>query len=476
MKIKSMTATFGRLEKARLEPGPGLTLIHAPNEGGKSTWAAFWRAMLYGIDTGARDKKGCLADKNRYQPWSGAPMEGEITLELEGREITIRRGPRGNTPFGSFSAVYTGTQEPVPGLTASNCGELLTGVGPEVFARSAFLGDGNLALTAAPELERRIAALVTSGEEEVSFSQAMGRLKEWKNRRRVNKSVGEIPKLEAELAQVRQSMNEMEETATKHRNEDFFKELDKYLDIARDSLEIKRQWLQTEIIDTHMIPAYMEYVGTINNHFSTIGVCGMNEMCENFMGKNILDPDAKQFCVEVGDHIRNRLLAYQEETGHLYNYEATPAESTCYRFALADRKLYPDIITQGSGLDCYYTNSCHIPVKLIEGIDSTFKHQEELQTQFTGGTVIHIWENGAISGEQAKAIVKAMCENYKVPYMSLSPISRYCDDHGYIAERVDKCPYCQKRLRKYQRITGYLRDVDNFNRGKKAEFSDRVQL
>ncbi len=213
MKIKSMTATFGRLEKARLEPGPGLTLIHAPNEGGKSTWAAFWRAMLYGIDTGARDKKGCLADKNRYQPWSGAPMEGEITLELEGREITIRRGPRGNTPFGSFSAVYTGTQEPVPGLTASNCGELLTGVGPEVFARSAFLGDGNLALTAAPELERRIAALVTSGEEEVSFSQAMGRLKEWKNRRRVNKSVGEIPKLEAELAQVRQSMNEMEETA-----------------------------------------------------------------------------------------------------------------------------------------------------------------------------------------------------------------------------------------------------------------------
>ena len=129
-----------------------------------------------------------------------------------------------------------------------------------------------------------------------------------------------------------------------------------------------------------------------------------------------------------------------------------------------------------SGLDCYYTNSCHIPVKLIEGIDSTFKHQEELQTQFTGGTVIHIWENGALSGEQAKAIVKAMCENYKVPYMSLSPISRYCDDHGYIAERVDKCPYCKKRLRKYQRITGYLRDVDNFNRGKKAEFSDRVQL
>jgi len=180
VKIKSMTATFGRLEKARLEPGPGLTLIHAPNEGGKSTWAAFWRAMLYGIDTRDRDKRGYLADKNRYQPWSGAPMEGEITLDLEGRDITIRRGPRGNTPFGSFSAVYTGTQEPVPGLTASNCGELLTGVGQEVFTRSAFLGNGDLSVNAAPELERRIAALVTTGQEDVSFSQAMDRLKEWK--------------------------------------------------------------------------------------------------------------------------------------------------------------------------------------------------------------------------------------------------------------------------------------------------------
>ncbi len=213
MKIKSMTATFGRLERARLEPGPGLTLIHAPNEGGKSTWAAFWRAMLYGIDTRDRDKKGYLADKNRYQPWSGAPMEGEITLDYEGRDITIRRGPRGSTPFGFFSAVYTGTQEPVPGLSAANCGELLTGVGAEVFTRSAFLGDGNLSLTAAPELERRIAALVSSGEEDVSFSQAMERLKNWKNRRQVNRSVGEIPKLEGELEQVRASLSGLEEAA-----------------------------------------------------------------------------------------------------------------------------------------------------------------------------------------------------------------------------------------------------------------------
>ena len=168
--------------------------------------------MLYGIDTRDRDKKGHLADKNRYQPWSGIPMEGEITLEWQGRDITLRRGPRGNVPFGAFSAVYTGTQEPVPGLTADTCGELLLGVGREVYERSAFLGQsGSLAITAAPELERRIAALVSSGGEEVSYTQAEGRLKEWLNRRRVNKSVGRIPQLEEELSQVKAARAELEQ-------------------------------------------------------------------------------------------------------------------------------------------------------------------------------------------------------------------------------------------------------------------------
>ena len=252
--------------------------------------------------------------------------------------------------------------------------------------------------------------------------------------------------------------------------------LDKYLNIAKESLEIKRAWLQENIISTRLIPAYMEYVGTIDNHFSTIGIVGMNEMCENFMGVNILNDDAHKFCIEVGDHIREKLLEFQAETGHLYNYEATPAESTCYRLALLDKKKYPEIITQGSGKDVYYTNSCHIPVSLIEDINSTFKHQDDLQSQFTGGTVIHCYLKGAISGEHAKQIVKSMFETYKVPYMSLSPISRYCEEHGYIAEVVDKCPICKKRLKLFQRITGYLRCVDNFNKGKKAEFKDRKQL
>ena len=173
MKIKTMTATFGKLQGERLTLEPGLNVITAPNEGGKSTWCAFLKAMFYGIDTRDRDRKGHLADKNRYQPWSGTPMEGEITLEWQGQDITIRRGPRGNVPFGSFSAVYTGTEEPVPGLTADTCGQMLLGVGREVYERSAFIGQsGTLAIRSAPELEARIAALVSSGEEDVSFSPA----------------------------------------------------------------------------------------------------------------------------------------------------------------------------------------------------------------------------------------------------------------------------------------------------------------
>lgn len=258
--------------------------------------------------------------------------------------------------------------------------------------------------------------------------------------------------------------------------EKFYELLDKYLNIAKDSLEIKRDWLQENVINTNLIPAYMEYVGTINNHFSTIGILGMNEMCENFMGKNILDDEAHKFCIDVGEYIRNKLLKFQEETGHLYNYEATPAESTCYRLALLDKKKYPEIITQGSGKDVYYTNSCHIPVKLIEDINTTFAHQDDLQSQFTGGTVIHCYMDGAVPADHAKEIVKEMFNHYKVPYMSLSPISRYCDEHGYISERVNKCPVCKRKLKMYQRITGYLRCVDYFNRGKASEFKDRKQL
>ena len=258
----------------------------------------------------------------------------------------------------------------------------------------------------------------------------------------------------------------------------FFKELDRVLNIAKDSLEIKRDWLQKNVIETRLLPAFDTYVGTMRNHFSTIGIVGMNEMCENFFGENndILTDEGKTFCIEVGTHIRNRLLDFQKETGNLYNFEATPAESTAFRLAKKDREEYPNIITRGTAKAPYYTNSCHIPVNKVTSIKDTFDHQEDLQILFTGGTVIHIFTNGAISGETAKEIIQTVCNGYKVPYVSISPLNRYCPEHGYIADKVDKCPICNSNLKMYQRITGYLRCVDNYNDGKKAEFNERKQL
>lgn len=264
----------------------------------------------------------------------------------------------------------------------------------------------------------------------------------------------------------------------KNNKETFFKELDRVLNIAKDSLEIKRDWLQTNVIDTNLIPAFNTYVGTMRNHFSTIGIVGMNEMCENFFGEgiDILTDIGKEFALSVGNHIREKLLEFQEETGNLYNFEATPAESTCYRLAKNDKENFPDIITRGTKKAPYYTNSCHIPVGKINNIKETFDHQEDLQIMFTGGTVIHIFSNGAISGETAKEIVRTVCTKYKVPYVSISPLNRYCPEHGYIADKVDKCPICKASLKMYQRITGYLRCYDNYNDGKKEEFNERKQL
>lgn len=199
MKIIRMKATFGGLDHRELELKEGLNIIEAPNEGGKSTWSAFLRAMLYGINTKERDKQGYIAEKNRYQPWNGGAMEGVVELEWKGEGITLRRGPKGNTPFGKFEAVYTDTGEPVGYLTADNVGETLIGAPREVFERSAFVGQGGAAIDGAPALEARIAALASSGEEDVSYSQVERRLRDWLNRRRHNKT-GLIPRLEEELA------------------------------------------------------------------------------------------------------------------------------------------------------------------------------------------------------------------------------------------------------------------------------------
>lgn len=249
-----------------------------------------------------------------------------------------------------------------------------------------------------------------------------------------------------------------------------------FMNMAKDSLEEKRNWLNMHLIGTGMLPAFDTYVGTLNNHFSTIGFVGMNEMCENFMGKGIRSEEGKALAERVFDFMRDTLLSYQKSTGHLYNLEATPAESTCYRLAKLDKKIYPDIITQGSGDRVYYTNSCHIPVKEVESISALLDHQDSLQTKMTGGTVVHLYLAHGISGEQAKSIVRHTCENYSLPYLSLSPVICYCPDCGIIDEPVDKCPHCGGVTKYMQRITGYIRDVDNYNPGKLQEFNDRNQL
>ena len=257
---------------------------------------------------------------------------------------------------------------------------------------------------------------------------------------------------------------------------ELFELLDKQLVIAKKSLELKRAFLQEAILEGGLIPAYQKYVGTLDNHFSTIGVVGMNEMCENFLDADIQSVQGKDLSLRVGEYILKRLADFQEETGNIYNYEATPAESTAYRLAQKDVETFDGIITRGTKEVPYYTNSCHIPVANISTIKDTYDHQDALQEQFTGGTVIHNYLNGAISGNQAKHILKTILTNYKAPYTSLSPLNRYCPEHGYVAEQVDTCPQCGAELELYQRITGYLRKVENFNDGKKAEFKDRKQL
>lgn len=258
--------------------------------------------------------------------------------------------------------------------------------------------------------------------------------------------------------------------------DEFYEQLEHYMDMAKDSLEIKRDFLQDEILDKGLIPAFMTYVGTIDNHFNTIGYIGLNELCMNLLGKDITHPEAKEFSIEVLEFMRAKLVEYQQETGHLFNLEATPAEGTTYRLAKKDLEQFPDIYTQGTKEAPYYTNSCHIPVKLMDNFKQILDHQEDLQVLHTGGTVIHFFLNNAITATQAKHIVRTACEGYKVPYISLSPINCYCDEHGHLDKTYELCPFCGKETDQKQRITGYLRSVKNFNIGKKAEFYDRRQL
>lgn len=213
MIIRHMQGTFGTLDGEQLRLDTGLNIIYAPNESGKSTWCAFLRAMLYGIDTSQRARAGFVPDKQKYAPWSGKPMAGELELEQGGKRITIRRWTEApNAPLRGFSAVYTGTDIPVPGLTAADAGEQLTGVSAEVFARTAFIGQGGLVVTGTPELERRISAIVTSGEEASSYTEADAQLRAWLRRRRSGQH-GALPELEGRITTVEAQLHRLERNA-----------------------------------------------------------------------------------------------------------------------------------------------------------------------------------------------------------------------------------------------------------------------
>ncbi len=257
---------------------------------------------------------------------------------------------------------------------------------------------------------------------------------------------------------------------------DFYARLDHKMDIAARSLKIKRTII-TKLLDEGLYPYTKRYLGTFNNHFSTIGLVGMNEACLNakWIRKNLTCDEAQQFTKDVLNHMRERLSDYQEKYGDLYNLEATPAESTSYRLAKHDLKRFPDIITASEkGNTPYYTNSSHLPVGYTSDIFEALDMQDELHTLYTSGTVFHGFLGEKLPDWQAAAtLVRKIAENYKLPYYTLSPTYSVCKAHGYLNGEKYTCPYCGEKTEVYSRITGYYRPVQNWNDGKSEEYKNR---
>lgn len=258
---------------------------------------------------------------------------------------------------------------------------------------------------------------------------------------------------------------------------EFYRRLDHMMDIAARSLKTKREVI-TRLLDEGLYPYTKRYLGTFENHFSTIGLIGMNEAGLNaaWLGKGLEDPKTQQFTKEVLNHMRERLSDYQEEYGDLYNLEATPAESTAYRLAKHDRAKWPDIKTAGHEGDTpYYTNSSHLPVDYTEDIFSALDIQDDLQTLYTSGTVFHAFLGEKLPDWKAAAsLVRKIAENYKLPYYTLSPTYSVCANDGYLAGEHFTCPICGKEAEVYSRITGYYRPVKNWNDGKRQEYKNRT--
>ncbi len=261
---------------------------------------------------------------------------------------------------------------------------------------------------------------------------------------------------------------------------DFYSRLENLMDIAARSLKIKRTFI-SKLLDAGLYPYTKRYLGTFNNHFSTIGLVGMNEACLNarWLRKDLTQKEAQDFTVEVLNFMRNKLSDYQVKYGDLYNLEATPAESTSYRLAKHDKKRYPDIITAGEDDEDkvpYYTNSSHLPVGYTDDIFKALDIEDKFQTLYTSGTVFHTFLGQKLPDwKSCMNLVRKIAENYKLPYFTMSPTYSVCKEHGYIQGEQWVCPHCGKPTEVYSRITGYYRPLQNWNDGKAQEFEDRKE-
>lgn len=252
-------------------------------------------------------------------------------------------------------------------------------------------------------------------------------------------------------------------------------EVNRLMDISKSTLEKKRIFSQ-KMYDRGLYPYTSRYLPFFRNHFSTIGVNGMNEMVRNFTNDehDITDEQGIQISLDILDHMRERLVGYQEETGNLYNLEATPAEGTTYRFAKEDKKHFPEIIQAGSGENIYYTNSSQIPADHTEDPFEALELQNRLQCKYTGGTVLHLYMNEKLSNAEAcKKFVKKVISNYQLPYITVTPVFSVCDTHGYLDGEQPECPTCGDKTKVWTRVMGYFRPVDSFNKGKQGEHEER---
>jgi len=244
------------------------------------------------------------------------------------------------------------------------------------------------------------------------------------------------------------------------------------MDLAKQSLEIKRELISNNM-KNGLMPYARAYLGSFRSYFSTIGICGANEACLNLLGKGIDQPEGKLFAIEILQFMRKKLVEFQKETGHLYNLEATPAESTTYRLALLDQKYCPGIKLAGTKDSPYLTNSTQLAVDHTDDLFEALMHQEDLQSLYTGGTVFHTFLGEEIDWQQARTLVKKVACETKLPYFTLTPTFSICPRHGRIKGQRFTCPTCGGQTEVYSRVVGYFRSVRLWNQGKRQEFEER---